>query len=201
MTKFGSIPATSDLAASDTVFTPTGTVAATDVQAAIAEVASEAHGMPAGGASGTVLTKNSATDYDATWTAPSGGSVLGLIGRTSSTASVGPFTTNTTDLQLVVSLLTSAIYRVHYSATWDFSSSPATAKFDALFSDQSNTARAGSAGYYAQSGRLSFDYLYIPPASGSRTLSITWTATGGPPGLTLAGASYDVRSLWIERIQ
>jgi hypothetical protein len=32
-----------------------------------------ATGLPAGGASGTVLTKNSAADYDTSWTTPSGG--------------------------------------------------------------------------------------------------------------------------------
>lgn len=34
---------------------------------------SDTHGIPAGGATGQVLTKNSDTDYDATWATPSGG--------------------------------------------------------------------------------------------------------------------------------
>lgn len=56
------------LIASQVPFTPAGSIAATDVQAAIEEVASEASsGLPNGGTAGQGLVKQSVTDQDADW--------------------------------------------------------------------------------------------------------------------------------------
>lgn len=67
--------ATSDYDASQVDFTPAGDIAATTVQAAIEELDTEKSGtshthtalVPAGGTTGQILAKDSATDYDLTW--------------------------------------------------------------------------------------------------------------------------------------
>jgi hypothetical protein len=57
-------------------FEPTGTIASTNVQKAIEEVASEAAplaaGLPTAGTTGQALTKNSNTDYDVSWSSSAG---------------------------------------------------------------------------------------------------------------------------------
>lgn len=68
-------------AASAIAFTPHGSIGATDVQAAIQEVRDEAAGgaMPSGGTTGQVLTKDSATNFDASWHTPGGNAAVGSV--------------------------------------------------------------------------------------------------------------------------
>lgn len=65
------------LIAEQITFFPAGTISSLNVQDAIEEVANEsapsASGMPVGGSTGQVLTKDSGADYDVSWQTPSGG--------------------------------------------------------------------------------------------------------------------------------
>lgn len=70
-------------------------------------------GLPAGGANGQVLTKNSATDYDAGWVAPSGGSVgvLAYKRLTTSTANLS-MDTDVADMSVSVTVSATRLYLI-----------------------------------------------------------------------------------------
>lgn len=156
--------------------------------------------LPTGGTSGQVLSKSSATNYDAGWTTPAG-STAGLVGRAELLTNSVLFTSQFQDvLTLTVSLTAGAIYRVHYNTTWQ-ASTPNSGywRINLVDSVGSVTTTIGYTNSYGATSRVSVSLLYVPGTSGSRTFTLLYNIFSGP-NITLLGSSTEPRQLWVERI-
>jgi hypothetical protein len=171
--KFGDIPTTDDMVASAISFTPTGTVAATDVQAAIAEVASEV-GMASG--------------------------PMGLIASQTLTANSSVYSvTGNTDFTLVnVSLTAGRTYKIYLHSAM---SSAGTGDWQlfALTGEAVNTyiGRYGNPLAGGLTVQVDASVLFVPQTTRIQTIQIQATRVSGSTIQFLAGATQP-RQLWIE---